>query len=247
MLPLGDGLVIDRFAVVRAPSLEALVQMQQRGHALSPGARVLVVSDPLEDLRYAATDQRMLARLFSNTRVLAGAEATEPAVVAAIADADIIHVASHAHQPGPDSSAWISLRGRGGEDGRLHAHEVARLALGAEVAGLFACESGVGIPNEGGEVLHSIERAFMEAGAATVVATLWKVDDAIASAVAARFYDELAGGTPRAMALARAQRGARARRTSTVRCRERGVRPCSRLAPGHPRGWAAFTITGRYL
>jgi CHAT domain-containing protein len=73
-----------------------------------------------------------------------------------------------------------NLRARAGkdeEDGVLTAQEVASLDLeGAEWVVLSGCETAVGDVHAGEGVL-GLRRAFEEAGARTLIASLWPVDD----------------------------------------------------------------------
>jgi CHAT domain-containing protein len=80
--------------------------------------------------------------------------------------------------PGPDQ-----------DDGILTALEVSELDLrGCDLAVLSACDTGLGA-SAGGEGLLGLQRAFQVAGARTVVATLWEVQDEAAGALMQRFYD----------------------------------------------------------
>jgi CHAT domain-containing protein len=55
---------------------------------------------------------------------------------------------------------------------------------------LSACETGLGA-TAGGEGVKGLQNAFHQAGCRTVVASLWRVDDAATRALMDRFYTNL--------------------------------------------------------
>ena len=76
------------------------------------------------------------------------------------------------------------------EDGILTAEEVGTLDLrGVELAVLSACETGAGSVTEG-EGMFGLRRAFLIAGARTVVTNLWNVEDRAARVWIERLYRE---------------------------------------------------------
>jgi CHAT domain-containing protein len=75
--------------------------------------------------------------------------------------------------------------------GVMTAEEVEALSLaGCELVVLSACETGLG-QVAGGEGVLGLQRAFQLAGARTVVASLWKVDDQATQALLTRFHRNL--------------------------------------------------------
>ena len=144
-----------------------------------------------------------------------------------------------------------------GDDGRLTAEEVISTDLrNAEVVTLSACETGLGRSLHG-EGVFGLQRAFQLAGAQTVVASLWKVEDRATQILMVAFYRNLwVEKLGRLESLHRAQlqlirdyafipgrgltlRGVDGTRSSTPLNRKGA--DSKRLAPFF---WAAFTLSG---
>lgn len=92
-------------------------------------------------------------------------------------------------------------------DAKLHAHEIYDLDLPAELVVLSACETARGrqVPGEG--LVSGLPRAFLYAGAARVLVSLWKVEDQSTRDLMIHFYRGLFDqGLPPAQALQEAQR-----------------------------------------
>jgi CHAT domain-containing protein/Tfp pilus assembly protein PilF len=107
----------------------------------------------------------------------------------------IIHFATHGVMDfdHPELSGIVlSMIDENGQpqDGYLRLHEIYNLNLPAELVVLSACQTGVGKEIRG-EGLIALTRGFMYAGAARVVASLWKVDDAATSELMAEFYSQM--------------------------------------------------------
>lgn len=90
------------------------------------------------------------------------------------------------------------------EDGRLFAWELYDLELEAALVVLSACNTGIGQPRQG-EGLMSLARAFHFAGAPSLLATLWPLQDQSAGPLMTQFYGQLAQGRGKDRALAAAQ------------------------------------------
>jgi CHAT domain-containing protein/tetratricopeptide (TPR) repeat protein len=94
----------------------------------------------------------------------------------------------------------------GAEDGLLTAEDVSALDLyGSELAVLSACETGLGGIRAGQGVL-GLRRAFVLAGARTLVMSLWRVPDLASAILMESFYEYLwIRGLPRGTSLRKAQ------------------------------------------
>ena len=83
------------------------------------------------------------------------------------------------------------------------------LRLRCDLVTLSACESGLSRVRRGDELMGLV-RAFLLAGAAAVVASLWRVDERSTLLLMESFYRELAAGANPAAALKAAQIALRA-------------------------------------
>jgi CHAT domain-containing protein len=91
------------------------------------------------------------------------------------------------------------------EDGLLTAEDVAGMnLLETELVTLSACETALGSVRVG-EGVFGLRRAFVLAGARTVVMSLWTVSDQATAALMEDFYRRMAGGQPPGAALRAAQ------------------------------------------
>jgi CHAT domain-containing protein len=107
----------------------------------------------------------------------------------------IVHFATHGmiNSERPELSGIVlSLfddEGRS-QNGFLRLHDIYNLRLPADLVVLSACSTGLG-KDVRGEGLIGLTRGFMYAGAAGVVASLWKVDDEATAQLMKYFYEAL--------------------------------------------------------
>jgi CHAT domain-containing protein len=102
------------------------------------------------------------------------------------------------------STLVFSPNNEGGEDGFLKISEIYNLELNASMVVLSACNTGYGQLKRG-EGIMSLARAFFYAGVPNVVMTLWQVEDKSGGRIMTDFYQNLARGTAKDMALRNAK------------------------------------------
>jgi CHAT domain-containing protein/tetratricopeptide (TPR) repeat protein len=140
-------------------------------------------------------------------KLLMGAEANEAAVRASISSSRVIHFATHGLlQDQRPFESYLALGRRSPEtydDGRLTVREVYDLKLHADLVVLSTCRTAGGPVT--GDGIDGMTRAFLFAGARSVLATLWDVADEPTQRLTARFYSYLAQGQPPSRALRRSQ------------------------------------------
>lgn len=213
-LPLDGGDVLgDRFPVTYAPSASTFLSLQER--TLGPGPvvafadpspappGVVATISPLRSALGALPEARAEGEAVTRAGggMLAGEDATRPAFLAQAPDAAVIHVAAHAVVDGnePDLSAIVLAGGV-----PVTAGELRRLSIRADLVSLSACETAGGY-HAAGEGAFGLTRAFLRAGARTVVSSWWAVDDHAARRFMELFYEALRGGAARDEALRRAR------------------------------------------
>ena len=218
--PTGTPLV-ERVEIAYAPSAAVLASRYESSVAAAPGSRRLLVGVADSAVPHVDAEIDALKNLFADSTVMLGQDATEQAFRTEAPAADVIHLASHAvfRQDNPLFSA-IKLA-----DGWLSLYDLYRLRLRASLVTLSACETGV---NEvlGGDELVGLARGFFQAGARSIVVSLWAVNDESTAQLMRAFYTNLDGGPGPAAAMRRAQLDLRRRYP-------------------HPYFWAPFIVVGR--
>jgi CHAT domain-containing protein/tetratricopeptide (TPR) repeat protein len=217
---------------------------------------------PLSALPWARREVTEVASLLGGrATVLTDADASEAAVRDHLSGRSILHFATHGIVREDETlGSFLALRGDGQTDGRLTADEVYELKLDADLVVLSACSSALG--PTGSEGIIGFTRAFLYAGAASVIATSWNVPDASSYELMHRFYRarrELpataAGRTAAAAPAISTARALRAAQLSTLAALRQGKvtvttpgdlngRGTTVALPDHPLFWAGFIVVG---
>jgi CHAT domain-containing protein/tetratricopeptide (TPR) repeat protein len=242
---------------VANPAFEQAAETRPAQHRGSESSCADFASTRFGDLPGSLQEVRAILQIWNargwQASKLTGGEANEASVKRSVAGKRVVHFATHgfffsgdcpqdagATRDNPLLRAGLALAGAnqrgqapaGQEDGILTAEEVASLDLGkAEWVVLSGCDTGVGDP-QAGEGLLGLRRAFQEAGARTLISSLWPVDDQesrhwMAALYRARFV--AGAGTAEAI------------RTADLE-RLRALRGAGKSA--HPFYWAGFLAVG---
>lgn len=223
----GQGYLGDRHTLFTLPSASVLRFILQKR---KPGGNRLLAlaenkAEGLPILHHVNEEVRGVAALYG-AKPLLGKEATESALRARAGEYDIVHIAAHGQLTSPNPLfSHIILSPSKGNDGLLDVRDVYRLNLArTSVVVLSACDTQLGAQNRGDDIV-ALNRAFIYAGAPTVISSLWTVDDEATGELMLSFYRHLRRGMSKADALRAAQRETRMRHP-------------------HPYYWAGFVISG---
>ena len=152
-------------------------------------------------------------------------DATIARLMEEAAGSPIIHLATHGQSrlDAPNFS-YVRLA-----DGQLNAIDAFNLNLeGCKLVTLSGCETGMALSGGGDEQL-GLGRAFLAAGAPSLVMSLWPVEDNATNELMQVFYQHLLNGESKVQALRAAQ------------C---SLLQSDLLAHAHPYFWAAFRLVG---
>ena len=229
----GGQVVADRHATVQAYGWrEAQIASAARPVRLQPA---LLVSEPaiggnlrrhFPPLPEARREALWLQQRLPRARHLSGSEATLDALVTNAPNFSLFHFAGHGVSNGGFGA--LVLAGDERQPVRLlTSREISRLDLrNLDLVLLSSCSSGTG---ESGGVLDvdSLVRAFLQAGAARVLASRWDISSRAAAGLVSTFYRHLDAGIPAAEALRKASSSVRKIPTTS-----------------HPYYWTAFQLYG---
>ncbi|MFC1661480.1 CHAT domain-containing protein [Gemmatimonadota bacterium] len=231
--PGGESFLIEAYDIAYAPSASVGLEVARRQPERHGGGLLAMAPQP-DVLVHSSAEVLGISHGDALADVYIGSEATEGRFRRLAPDRQILHLATFGVlNPRNPLFSYVQLRPEGSTDGRLEAHEVFGLQLDADLVVLSACETGIasGLRREvpPGDDWIGLARAFLFAGAQSVLATLWPVDDQATAGLMEDFYRGLERGHSKARSLADAQR---------AMLRD----------PGHqsPFYWAPFQLSGGF-
>lgn len=194
----------ETFRIRLIPSLTSLKLMAECPEGYHSRTGALLVGDPrvgvkvvingkcteLPPLPWAKKEVKMIGAIL-NTEPLTGESATKAAVLSRISSVALVHIAAHGLpetgeiilSPDPASSSADFL---------LKMKDILDSNLRAQLVVLSCCHTGRGQIKAEGVV--GIARAFLGAGARSVIVTLWAIDDKATKEFMKHFYKHLSEG-----------------------------------------------------
>jgi CHAT domain-containing protein len=185
----GTRYVIDDHEVAYAPSARLYALCRSRGISYRSRISVFGVAD-----RAAPHIEEEIATIrgyFPAARCFTGDAASSDTLAAEAPSSDVVHIASHAlfRHDNPMFSAFKL------SDEWLNAYDVCSLRMNSAMVTLSGCSTGAGRVYAGDEMLGLV-RAFLRAGASSLVVSLWAVNDRSSASLMGAFYEALCQGRP---------------------------------------------------
>lgn len=182
----------------------AAILLGLRKHSSSSGKDLLAAAPVFADgqrglspLSYSESEVQSL--VLGRSERLLGEEATRENFAAAAGKFRVLHLSTHAGADSAGRPPRIEFI-----DGPLYLPEIYALDLQADLVTLSACETGLG-HFQAGEGVMSLSRGFVYAGAASLVASLWTVNERSTATLFRFFYEGIRRGDSRGKALAEAK------------------------------------------
>jgi CHAT domain-containing protein len=189
----GDAYLLSQFEVSYLPSASLMSYERARQN----DGQGLVALGHSQDgrLPYTVQEAHAVADCWPG-EVFVENEATLALVKEAAADCQILHLATHAEFRADNPL----FSGMALADGWLTTLDIFNLRLRASLVTLSACQTGRNVVG-GGDELLGLMRAFLSAGADSLILSLWAVEDRSTARLMESFYAKLSEGCTKAAAL----------------------------------------------
>jgi CHAT domain-containing protein len=212
---VGGRYLVEKHEVTYTPSATVSSHLGETEPQMPAGARLLALGNPAFDtsafplprLPAAEREAREIASSYRHASVLIGKAASDLALDSLAPRFDILHFAGHAvvRSDVPRLSHLV-LAPEGASDGAAFASEIASWNLRRTgLVVLSGCSTSAG-GLSATEGVSSLASAFFTAGARTVIASLWTIEDAPTADFFIAFHRRLAQGARPATALRDTQR-----------------------------------------
>lgn len=196
-----EEFLIDRFTLSTLTSANLLPFIKQKRKAFSSNVELqnlslLVFGNPnvphMSRLEKAEKEAHAISGLFTNKKVFLGDQATKTAFLENAKDYQIIHFACHGvfNMDEPLKSS-LMLTSDSNHLGMLTVQELFHYPIPkAHLVVLSACETGLAKLVKGDELI-GFNRAFLYAGAPSIISSLWQVSDESTALIMIALYQHL--------------------------------------------------------
>ena len=176
-------------------------------------------------LEFSRTEIENIEKLFGNDLVLLSGNATETNFKKNASNSKIIHLSSHSFLYKDQPLILLSQENDKQNDGFLEMGEIVNMNLNTDLVVLSSCRSGLGKVDKG-EGIIGMQKSFFDAGASSIIVSLWDVNDKYTSYFMEKFYKYLSEGLDKNQAL---------RKTKLSFIKEYSANPYY---------WSAFVLSG---
>ena len=194
----GTEYLVEKCIVSYSPSAAVWQRLRQGSRGEVRRALLFAYAD--ESIPLAKMEAERIAALFPGADVFTGGAATFENFRSNLRGHDLIHMACHGTYRS-DNPSFSSLHLA---DGRVTVGDVVKERIDARLVTLSACETGLSTVYAGNEILGLV-RGFLSAGARSLVASLWNINDSTSADLMTDFYSHLQRGTGVAASLREAQ------------------------------------------
>lgn len=216
----GKGYVIDEHTVSYAPSLSVYSVCTKK--AINTSGPTLLMGIPDQRAPLIEKEINSISSIWDSSRTYLGTLATDSVLRNEGPGCRILHIATHGHFR-QDSPLFSRIRLAGSF---LSLYDLYQLRLPAELVTLSGCATGMNVVAAGDELI-GLARGLFQAGAQSLLLSLWDAHDASTAEFMHAFYVRLRQGLHKATALKQAM------------LEVRGNYP-------HPYQWAPFVLMGGY-
>jgi CHAT domain-containing protein len=215
----GASYLVEQHSVSYAPSASIYALCQAKPGLASGGSLILGVPDTQAPLIRAEAEA--LSRILPDSTLFLGEAATEDVLRTHGPHSRIVHIATHGYFR-QDNPMFSSIRLG---NSHLSLYDLSYLQLPTDLIVLSGCATGLNVVSAGDELMGLV-RGLLQAGAQSLVLSLWDVHDQSTKEFMIAFYTRLQAGLSKAEAMQATMLELRA-------------------AYPHPYYWAPFSLIGK--
>lgn len=215
----GEAYLVDRFSISYAPSASVYALCQSKAANTTGNPLVLGLPDAQTPSIHAEVEA--LRAMLPNARVFIGERATEAVLREHGRTSRIVHIATHGYFR-QDNPMFSSIRLG---DSHLSLYDINHLHLPAELVVLSGCATGLNVVTPGDELI-GLARGLLQAGAQSLILSLWDVHDESTKDFMIAFYAGLQRGASKSAAM----------QAAMIELRQKHP---------HPYHWAPFSLIGK--